>query len=186
VRAQFDTNVFGMLAMCRAALPSMRDQRWGKIVNMSSMGGEFVFPGGGVYHATKYAIEALSDALRYEVEGFGVDVIVIQPGLIKTDFSARTVAEIHAVAADAGPYAGFNAAVGDASKSAYEKGFVSRLGGPPDAVAESHRQGALRRPSEDALQGHPSGAADDDAALRRGGPGLGPDLPLLVPRPGVD
>ena len=137
VRAQFDTNVFGMLTMCRAVLPGMREQRWGKIVYISSMGGEFVFPGGGVYHATKYAIEALSDALRYEVAGFGIDVIVIQPGLIKTDFSTRTVAEIDAVTADAGPYSEFNRAVADASKGAYENGFVAKLGGPPETVAET-------------------------------------------------
>jgi NAD(P)-dependent dehydrogenase (short-subunit alcohol dehydrogenase family) len=136
VRAQFDTNVFGMLSMCRAALPAMRAQGWGKVVNISSMGGEFVFPGGGVYHATKYAIEALSDALRYEVAGFGIDVIVVQPGIIKSDFSSRTLAEIDAVAADAGPYAAFNAAVAKASKEVYEKGLVSKLGGSPDAVAE--------------------------------------------------
>jgi NAD(P)-dependent dehydrogenase (short-subunit alcohol dehydrogenase family) len=136
VRAQFETNVFGMLSLCRAALPSMRAQGWGKLVNISSMGGEFVFPGRGVYHATKYAIEALSDALRYELAGFGIDVIVIQPGLIRSDFSRRTVAEIDAVGADAGAYASFNAAVATASKEAYEKGFFSRLGGPPEAVAE--------------------------------------------------
>lgn len=136
VRAQFETNVFGMLAMCRAALPSMRRQGWGKLVNISSMGGEFVFPGGGVYHATKYAIEALSDALRYELAGFGIDVIVIQPGLIKSDFSRRTVAEIDAVAANAGPYDSFNAAVAIASRDVYQKGFFSRLGGPPEAVAQ--------------------------------------------------
>jgi NAD(P)-dependent dehydrogenase (short-subunit alcohol dehydrogenase family) len=136
VRAQFQTNVFGMLSMCRAALPSMRAQGWGKVVNISSMGGEFVFPGGGVYHATKYAIEALSDAMRFEVAGFGVDVIVIQPGIIKSDFSSRTVAEIDAVAADAGPYTAFNAGVARASKEVYEKGFLSKLGGPPDDVAE--------------------------------------------------
>ena len=136
VRAQFETNVFGLLRMCRLVLPKMREQGWGRIVNISSMGGEFTFPGGGVYHATKYAIEALSDALRYEVEDFGVDVVVIQPGLIKTPFSTRTVAEIDAVAAHAGPYHEFNAAVADASKSAYEKGLVAKLGGPPEAVAK--------------------------------------------------
>ena len=136
VRAQFDTNVFGLLSMCRAALPSMRLQGWGKVVNISSMGGELVFPGGGVYHATKYAIEALSDALRFEVAGFGINVIVIQPGLIKSDFSSRAVTEIDAVAGDAGPYAAFNAGVAEASKKVYEKGFLSKLGGPPAAVAE--------------------------------------------------
>jgi NAD(P)-dependent dehydrogenase (short-subunit alcohol dehydrogenase family) len=136
VRAQFETNVFGLLAMCRATLPAMRAQRWGKVVNISSMGGEFVFPGGGLYHATKYAIEALSDAMRFELAGFGIDVIVIQPGLIRSDFSSRTLAEIDAVAADAGPYAAFNAGVAKSSKEVYERGVFSKLGGPPEAVAE--------------------------------------------------
>src|SRR3954463_5158726 len=62
VRRQFDTNVFGLLRMCQLVLPGMRGQRWGRIVNVSSMGANFTFPGGGVYHATKYAVEALSDA----------------------------------------------------------------------------------------------------------------------------
>src|SRR5579884_2748224 len=73
IRRQFETNVFGLLRMCQLVLPGMRRQRWGKIVNISSMGGRLTFPGGGVYHATKYAVEALSDALRFEVRGFGVD-----------------------------------------------------------------------------------------------------------------
>jgi NAD(P)-dependent dehydrogenase (short-subunit alcohol dehydrogenase family) len=135
VRAQFDTNVFGPLAMCRLVLPKMREQGWGKIVNLSSMGGKFTFPGGGLYHATKYSIEAISDALRFEVRGFGVDVILIEPGIIKSDFSKRTVAEIGAISPDAGPYGEFNAAVADASSSAYERGLIARLGGPPEAVA---------------------------------------------------
>ena len=58
----------------------------GQIVNLSSMGGKLVFPGGGFYHATKYAVEAISDALRFEVKGFGIDVILIEPGLIRTEF----------------------------------------------------------------------------------------------------
>ena len=134
VRAQFETNVFAPLALCREVLPGMREQGWGKIVNVSSMGGEFVFPGAGLYHATKYAIEALSDALRFEVRGFGVDVILIQPGLIRTRFSQRTVKEIEGAAN--GPYASFNHAVANASTDAYVKGPMSRLGGPPEAVAE--------------------------------------------------
>jgi len=67
VRRQFETNVFGLIRMCQLVLPGMRQQRWGKIVNLSSMGGRLVFPGGGLYHATKYAVEAISDALRFEV-----------------------------------------------------------------------------------------------------------------------
>jgi NAD(P)-dependent dehydrogenase (short-subunit alcohol dehydrogenase family) len=145
VRAQFETNVFAPLALCREVLPGMREQGWGKIVNVSSMGGEFVFPGGGVYHATKYAIEALSDALRFEVRGFGVDVILIQPGLIRTRFSQRTVKEIEGAAT--GPYADFNHAVAEASTDAYVKGPMSRLAGPPEAVAERIEEAiSARRP----------------------------------------
>ena len=86
VRRQFETNVFGLIRMCQLVLPGMRAQRWGKIVNIGSMGGRLTFPGGGIYHATKYAVEAISDALRFEVRGFGVDVILIEPGLIVTKF----------------------------------------------------------------------------------------------------
>jgi NADP-dependent 3-hydroxy acid dehydrogenase YdfG len=71
VRRQFETNVFGLVRMCQLVLPGMRAQRSGRIVNVSSMGANFTFPGGGFYHATKYAVEAISDALRFEVAGFG-------------------------------------------------------------------------------------------------------------------
>ena len=80
VRRQFETNVFGLIALTQLVLPAMRGQHWGKIVNIGSMGGRLTFPGGGLYHATKYAVEAISDALRFEVRGFGVDVILIEPG----------------------------------------------------------------------------------------------------------
>jgi NAD(P)-dependent dehydrogenase (short-subunit alcohol dehydrogenase family) len=136
VRAQFETNVFGPLALCRLVLPGMREQGWGKIVQLSSMGGRFTFPGGGVYHATKHAIEALSDALRFEVKRFGVDVILIEPGLITTAFSSTVVRELGTASAAGGPYDDFNRAVGEASADAYEKGFLSKLAGPPEAVAE--------------------------------------------------
>ena len=82
VRRQFETNVFGLVALTQLVLPGMRAQRWGKIVNVSSMGGRLTFPGGGYYHATKHAVEAISDALRFEVRGFGIDTILIEPGLI--------------------------------------------------------------------------------------------------------
>src|SRR5215218_3321430 len=127
VRAQFDTNVFGPLALCRLVLPGMREQGWGKVVQISSMGGKFTFPGGGLYHATKYSIEAISDALRFEVKGFGIDVILIQPGIIKTGFSETTVRELGGAQAVDGPYADFNVAVGKASTEVYEKGLRSRL-----------------------------------------------------------
>src|ERR671910_1113763 len=79
VRRQFETNVFGLMRMCQLVLPGMRRQRWGRIVNISSMGGRLTFPGGGVYHATKHAVEALSDALRFEVAGFGIRVVLVHP-----------------------------------------------------------------------------------------------------------
>ena len=88
-RKQFETNVFGLARLTQLVLPKMRDQRWGKIVNLGSMGGKLVFPGGGWYHATKHALEALSDALRFEVRGFGIDVILLEPGLITTEFGER-------------------------------------------------------------------------------------------------
>jgi NADP-dependent 3-hydroxy acid dehydrogenase YdfG len=134
VRRQFETNVFGLLRMCQLVLPGMRAQRYGKIVNISSMGGRLVFPGGGIYHATKYAVEAASDALRFEVGGFGVDVIIVEPGLIVTGFGDAAVATVQA--ADDGPYARFNGHVAKVTKAAYE-GPMARLGAGPEAVAKT-------------------------------------------------
>ncbi len=67
IRRQFETNVFGLIRMSQLCLPGMRDQGWGRIVNIGSMGGKLTFPGGGIYHATKYSVEAISDAMRFEV-----------------------------------------------------------------------------------------------------------------------
>jgi NAD(P)-dependent dehydrogenase (short-subunit alcohol dehydrogenase family) len=132
LRKQFETNVFGLLRMCQLVLPGMRRQRYGRIVNLSSMGGKLTFPGGGPYHATKYAVEAISDVLRFEVRGFGVDVSIIEPGLIKTNFAETSVAT---VAQEDGPYAEFNKAVAAATAGAYE-GPLGKLGGGPESVAE--------------------------------------------------
>jgi NAD(P)-dependent dehydrogenase (short-subunit alcohol dehydrogenase family) len=145
VRAQFDTNVFGLLTMCRLVLPKMREQGWGKIVNLSSMGGRFTFPGGGVYHASKHAVEALSDAMRFEVKGFGVDVIIIEPGIIRTRFGETAVREIDAGTRDPGPYGEFNHAVAKATAGVYERGPLSRLGGPPETVARKIEQAITAR-----------------------------------------
>jgi NADP-dependent 3-hydroxy acid dehydrogenase YdfG len=134
IRAQFETNVFGLVRMCQLVLPAMRRRQRGKIVNVSSMGGKLTFPGGGIYHATKHAVEAISDALRFEVRGFGIDVIVIEPGLIKTQFAEAAVNKIESGTTANGPYAEFNAAVAEATAGAYE-GPLARLGGGPDDVA---------------------------------------------------
>jgi NADP-dependent 3-hydroxy acid dehydrogenase YdfG len=141
VRRQFDTNVFGLIRMCQLVLPGMREQRSGKIVNIGSMGGRLTFPGGGYYHATKYAIEAISDALRFEVRGFGVDVILIEPGLIVTKFGEVASGSVSEAGGD-GPYAEFNRKVAKLTENAY-KGPMSKLGAGPDAVAKAIA-GALR------------------------------------------
>jgi NAD(P)-dependent dehydrogenase (short-subunit alcohol dehydrogenase family) len=132
VRRQFETNVFGLIRMCQLVLPGMREQGWGKIVNLGSMGGRLTFPGGGLYHATKYALEAVSDALRYEVASFGVDVILIEPGLITTNFEQTSVKGVP----QEGPYAEFNRKVAKATENAY-KGPMSKLGGGPEVVAKT-------------------------------------------------
>jgi NAD(P)-dependent dehydrogenase (short-subunit alcohol dehydrogenase family) len=134
IRRQFETNVFGLIRKCQLVLPGMRGAGHGRIVNIGSMGGKLTFPGGGVYHATKHAVEALSDALRFEVQGFGVKVILIEPGLIVTSFADAAKASLQTVD-DTGPYAHFNAAVAKATEGAYS-GPLTKLGGGPDAVAK--------------------------------------------------
>ncbi len=134
VRRQFETNVFGLVRMCQLVLPGMRRQGYGRIVNLSSMGGKFTFPGGGYYHATKYAVESLSDALRFEVAGFGVKVSVVEPGLIRTSFADTATVSMEGPAGD-GPYAGFSAAVIKATRDNYERGPILKLGGGPETVA---------------------------------------------------
>jgi NAD(P)-dependent dehydrogenase (short-subunit alcohol dehydrogenase family) len=153
VRRQFETNVFGAVRLAQLVLPGMRRQRWGKIVNVGSMGGRVTFPGGGMYHATKYALEALSDALRFEVRGFGVDAILIEPGLIVTDFAQTAVAATAdlgdggaAAGGDAtgGVYETFNAKVSALTVGVYE-GPMRRLGGGPDVVAKAILKAVSRR-----------------------------------------
>jgi NADP-dependent 3-hydroxy acid dehydrogenase YdfG len=154
VRRQFETNVFGLVRLTQLVLPAMRAQGWGKILNIGSMGGRLTFPGGGWYHATKYALEAVSDALRFEVAGFGVDVILVEPGLITTEFAATATASLDetgngAAAAPsapdgADPYARFNATVGAATRAVNE-GPMKVLGGGPDRVAKAIEKAINRR-----------------------------------------
>src|SRR5204862_6974518 len=147
-RRQFETNVFGPVRLAQLVLPKMRAQRRGKIVNVGSMGGRLTFPGGGYYHATKHALEAISDALRFEVAGFGIDVILLEPGLITTEFGEAAVASMdanRAAASDpADPYASFNIAVGAVSKGTYE-GPLRRLGAGPERVAQLIERALNRR-----------------------------------------
>jgi NAD(P)-dependent dehydrogenase (short-subunit alcohol dehydrogenase family) len=136
-RRQFETNLFGLLRLTQLVLPGMRQQRWGKVVNLSSMGGRLTFPGGGLYHASKHAVEALSDALRFEVRGFGVDVVVIEPGLIHTEFGETAAASTGADAVQDGDaaYRQFNAAVAAATRAVYTSRALAPFGGGPERVA---------------------------------------------------
>jgi NAD(P)-dependent dehydrogenase (short-subunit alcohol dehydrogenase family) len=86
IKAQFDTNYFGALRVIQSVLPLMRKQRTGIIVNISSIGGRIAFPFSPSYASTKFALEGLSEALQYEVDQFGIKVILIEPGIIKTNF----------------------------------------------------------------------------------------------------
>jgi NAD(P)-dependent dehydrogenase (short-subunit alcohol dehydrogenase family) len=134
VRRQFETNVFGLIRLSQLVLPGMRRQGWGKIINMSSMGGKLTLPGGSMYHATKHAVEALSDALRFEVRDFGIDVVVIEPGPIKTRFGDTAVASIDGLVGRESPYAKFNTLLARKIKEAYE-GPMGRFAAEPEAVA---------------------------------------------------
>jgi NAD(P)-dependent dehydrogenase (short-subunit alcohol dehydrogenase family) len=86
-RRQFEVNVFGLARLCQLVLPMMRAQKSGKIVNVTSIGGKIWEPLGSWYHATKYAVEGLSDCLRVEVGRLGIDVVVIEPGAIRTEWA---------------------------------------------------------------------------------------------------
>ena len=90
-RRQFETNVFGLLNVTRAFLPKMRERRNGRVINVSSVGGRITLPYFGVYNSTKYAVESLSEALRYELRPFGIDVVLIEPGVIRTNFESTAV-----------------------------------------------------------------------------------------------
>jgi short-subunit dehydrogenase len=152
VRRQFETNVFGLIALTQLVLPGMRSQHWGKIVNIGSMGGRLTLPGGGLYHATKHSLEAISDALRFEVRGFGVDVVLVEPGLITTEFGKTAVATVNE--ADAGseasdgnggdPYKKFNTKLAAMTAGVYE-GPMRHLGGGPDVVAKAIEKAITRR-----------------------------------------
>jgi NAD(P)-dependent dehydrogenase (short-subunit alcohol dehydrogenase family) len=134
VRRQFETNVFGLVRLTQLVLPGMRRQHWGRIVNVGSMGGKLVFPGGGFYHATKFAVEAISDALRVEVKGFGIGVSLIEPGPIRTQFEETVVGSMAAATAGADSlYAPLMASVEERTRATYS----GRTAVGPEGVARA-------------------------------------------------
>jgi NAD(P)-dependent dehydrogenase (short-subunit alcohol dehydrogenase family) len=116
---QFDTNVFGLVRMCQLVLPGMRARRHGRIVNLGSAAGLVTPPASGAYSMTKYALEALSDALRLEVRGFGVRVVLVEPGAVRTRFMETSWATLPS---RTGPYAAFTRNVDAMARRAHRPG----------------------------------------------------------------
>jgi NAD(P)-dependent dehydrogenase (short-subunit alcohol dehydrogenase family) len=129
VQRQFGTNVFGLLTMTRTVLPAMRSRGSGRIINISSLVGRTTFGGMGVYGATKYAVEALSDALRQEVAGFGIKVVIIEPGFVATSLGEAADGRPAQLEEASGAYAAM-AAAGDR----YVAGQIAK-GITPEKVA---------------------------------------------------
>ena len=134
-RRQFDVNVFGLARMTQLVLPGMRERRSGTVVNVSSIGGKIYAPLGAWYHATKHAVEGFSDALRLEVEPFGVRVVVIEPGAIHSEWDGIAVDGMME-RSGSGPYASLAARTKRFMEGAYRDG----AGSPPSVVARAIRQ----------------------------------------------
>jgi NAD(P)-dependent dehydrogenase (short-subunit alcohol dehydrogenase family) len=138
LRAQLETNVVGVLRVTRAVLPTMRARRRGAIVNLSSISGRVVIPIAGPYHASKWALEALSEALRYEVASFGIRVTLVEPGPFQTELHTKEMRTRQSLR-EGSPYAPLMRAY------EYESGKLRR--GDVELVAETiHRVATRRRP----------------------------------------
>ncbi len=130
-KRQFDVNIFGLAYLTKKIIPLMRKQKSGKIINMSSMGGKVYTPFGAWYHATKYALEGWSDCLRIELKSFGIDVILIEPGVIKTEF--QDVMMDSTVERSIGtPYEKKLKALEKATQEMYARG----IGSPPSTITK--------------------------------------------------
>jgi short-subunit dehydrogenase len=143
-QAQLDVNVLGLARMTRLVTPHLRAQRSGRIVNISSMGGNFTTPLGAWYHASKYAVEAISDALRMELAPFGIDVVVVQPGSIRTEWGGIAAANVLETSGH-GPYRAQAEAVATALGNSSRPD--ARLTSSPAVVARAIvRAATARRP----------------------------------------
>jgi NAD(P)-dependent dehydrogenase (short-subunit alcohol dehydrogenase family) len=131
-RRQFEVNLFGAARLTQLVLPHMRAQRSGTIINITSMGGKIYTPLGGWYHATKFALEALSDCLRLEVKPFGIDVVVIEPGGIRTEWPGITASQLRQ-ASSGGAYA----SQADAVAASLSSETTARRSSPPSVIAET-------------------------------------------------
>lgn len=139
-RSQFETNFFGLARLTQLVLPAMRARRCGRIVNVSAMGGHFSLPGAGFLHASKFAVEALSDALRLELAGLGVQVAIVEPGPIRTPFPTKINATLPPP--DGGPYDRFHTDVETRVSAAYQPKLLS-MALSADRVARAVERAAL-------------------------------------------
>jgi NAD(P)-dependent dehydrogenase (short-subunit alcohol dehydrogenase family) len=141
-RYQFEVNVFGAARLTQLVLPYMRQQRSGTIINITSMGGKIYTPLGAWYHATKFALEALSDCLRMEVEPFGIDVVVIEPGGVNSEWGGIAAQKLRTVSGS-GVYADQASAVAESLTSETNR----RRQSPPTVIANTiARAVTARRP----------------------------------------
>jgi NAD(P)-dependent dehydrogenase (short-subunit alcohol dehydrogenase family) len=131
-RRQFEVNLFGVAALTKAVLPAMREQKRGRIINITSMGGKLHTPLGAWYHASKHALEGWSDCLRLELGQFGIDVVIVEPGAIATEFGAVMTQPMLDRSSN-GPYGPMTRAVAQATNATYEKGDSS----PASVVAKT-------------------------------------------------
>lgn len=131
-RYQFEVNVFGAARLIQLVLPGMRAQRSGTIVNISSMGGKIYTPLGGWYHSTKFALEALSDCLRLEIKRFGIDVVLIEPGSIRTEWGDIAAGKLRETSGS-----GLYAAQADAMARSMDSESNDRRTSPPEVIADT-------------------------------------------------
>ena len=96
IKKQFDVNLFGLIAVTQAVLPGMRKQRSGVVINVSSVGGKITFPFSSLYHATKFAVEGLTESIQYELNQFGIRLKIVEPGGYKTEFAGRSMSVFNA------------------------------------------------------------------------------------------
>jgi short-subunit dehydrogenase len=131
-KRQFDVNLFGLARLTQQVLPYMREQQSGKIINISSMGGKIYTPLGAWYHATKHALEGWSDCLRLELKPFQIDVVIIEPGAIATEFGNVMYLPMLNNSGQ-GPYATMAKAMAKTTKETYEKPGAAS---PPEVIAK--------------------------------------------------
>ncbi|GAA4838203.1 oxidoreductase [Luteimicrobium xylanilyticum] len=141
-QAQLDVNVLGLARLTQLVLPTMRAQGSGTIVNISSMGGRFATPMGAWYHASKFAVEGLSDALRLELNRFGIHVVLIEPGSIQTEWGSIAADKLRATSGH-GPYAEQANAMAASLESSSRPG--ARMTSPADVVARAVTKAATAR-----------------------------------------